>query len=693
MKLYATEKIRNVGFFGHTSSGKSMLAESMLYTTGAIGRMGRTENENTVMDYDPEEKKRKISINLSLAAIEHAGCKINVLDTPGYDELIGEVVKAISACDAAVITVSCDAGVEVGTIRVWENLENARKPRMFFVNRLDKENADFAKTYLTIKDQLTLKAMPLQIPIGVGPNFKGIVDLIKMKAYYFLDEEGKKVEEKPIPADMADQVKEYRDLMIEAVAEADDELTLKYLDGAELTDAEIQRGMLAGIKKAIVFPMLCGVAIHCVGTKMLLDAIVNYLPSPADLEPVKCKIGNAEGVVKYSTSEPFCGYSFKISNEGHLGDLIYLRIVSGKITTGMDVRNTTTDNTDRIGKVNTSIGNTLHEIPEGVAGDVVVLVKLKSTTQNQTLSDSGRQVLFPPIEFPKALLTLCAMPKSKADSDKLSTALNRVAQEDPTFHVTVSPEFSQTLVSGMGESHLDMMVERMRRKFNAECTLIKPKIAFRETIRKKASAQGRHKKQTGGRGQFGDCWLELNPNPGQGFEYIDKVVGGVVPRNFIPAVEKGVVETMKFGVIAGYPVIDCTATIYDGSYHDVDSSEMAFKIAGRLAFKAAFEKADPLLLEPINTIEVTVPDDFLGSVMGDLSSRRGRIMGQDQKGKYLTIKATVPESEMFKYVTTLKSMTQGRGYFIAAFDHYEEVPANLAQQLKDEYAKEKKDEE
>lgn len=679
-----TDKIRNVGLFGHSGSGKSSLAEAMLFAAGVTTRMGKTDSENLIMDYDPDEKKKKVSINAALASFDWKNHRINVLDTPGYDEYIGEVLKAMRVVDTAIVTVSADGGVEVGTDRVWEYLEATSKARIVIINRMDRDNADYDKVFGEIKESLSVKCMPLQIPIGKGGNFQGIIDLVANKALYFTGEEGKQIEEKEIPADMADAVASYREKMIEGVTETDDELMMKYLEGEELTPEEIMNGMKTGIKQGIIYPILCSSATRNIGTVLLLEELLAHCPSPAEVAPEKSEDGEERA---YDVSAPFSAITFKMANEGQLGDLVYVKIVSGKAASGLDVFNTSSEQKERIGSFYSMQGNNRKELTEAVAGDIVVMVKLKSTGQNQTLCDTGKRILFPPIQFPPTLLSMAITPKTKADSDKMSTALNRVAAEDPTLIIKVDEEFAQTLLSGMGVNHLEMAADKMKKKYNVECLLVKPRIRFRETITKPAQAQGRHKKQSGGRGQFGDCHLKLEPNPGKGFEYIDKVVGGSVPRQFIPAVEKGVVETMVRGVVAGYPVIDVATTIYDGSYHDVDSSEMAFKMAGSIAFRKAFADAGAIILEPINNVEIKVPSDYMGDVMGDLSSRRGRPLGMEPSGKYQIIKAQVPESEMYMYVTDLKAMTQGRGAFTMDFSHYEQVPGQLEAQLKEEYAK------
>lgn len=688
MKVFKTDKIRNICTLGHSGSGKTCLTEAMLFTTGTIDRLGKSDLGTLTCDFDPEEIKRKSSVTTAMAPFEYKGHKFNILDTPGYDEFIGETLKALKVADSALITVSCDSGVEVGTEKAFEYVENNKLPMMFFINKIDKENADFDKTFEDISTKLTNKILAVTIPMGKASNFKGLIDVIKMKAYTF-SADGKTMKEEAIPAEYAQIANKYREKLIEAAAEADEDLATKYLEGTPITDAEAQKALLSGIRNGIVFPVFTGSATLNYGIQPLLDYIIEFMPNPAQRPAVECinLKTNEKETRSYKNEEPLAIYVFKSFGEAGLGDLNFFKVMSGVLTSGIDLVNSRSGQTERIGTLYCLRGKNREEVSEFHAGDIGVIVKLKATKTCDTLSDPNNKVEFSRIEFPESLYSLAIIPKTKDDQQKLSTALSKLAEEDPTFRVHSSVEFSQTIVSGMGEIHLEMMIEKIRRKFNVGCETQLPKIPYRETIRKPAKAQGKYKRQSGGRGQYGDCWLELKPNPGKGFEFIDKIVGGVVPKQYIGPVEKGVQNKMAQGVIAGYPVIDVSVTIYDGSYHEVDSSAQAFEIAGSLGFKNAFVEGDPYVLEPIYAIEVTVPESYMGDIMGDLNSRRGKIMGMEAKGKNQIIRAHVPLAELLTYVTNLRSLTQGRGSFTMKFDHYEEAPANIQQQLIAEYQK------
>ncbi|MEZ7893502.1 MAG: elongation factor G [Candidatus Wallbacteria bacterium] len=688
MKVFQTEKIRNLCTLGHSGSGKTTLTDAMLFTSGAIDRMGKADAGTLTCDFDPEEAKRKASISVATAPLEWKDVKINIIDAPGYDEYVGEAIKATKAADAALITVSADAGVEVGTEKAYDYAENEQLPRVFFVNKMDKENADFDKTFEAISEKLTKKIVAVTVPIGKAANFKGVVDLIKMKAIMF-SADGKTAKEEAIPANMADIAKNYREKMIEVAADADEDLAVKYLEGQEITDNEMQKAIVTGIKKGVVYPVLAGCATTNLGIQPLLDFIINDMPTPAEHSAIECKNLKTDTVEKrmYKDSEHVAIYIFKVFSEAGMGEISYFKVMSGVLKAGMDLHNSHSNNVERIGTIYTLRGSKRIELPEIHAGDIGVLVKLKATKTSDTLSDVNFKVEFPRMQFPNPLYSLAIVPKTKDDQQKLSTALAKFSEEDPTFKVKTTEEFGQTVISGMGEIHVEMVLEKIRRKYNVGCGIEPVRIPYRETIRKTAKAQGKFKRQSGGRGQYGDCHLELKHIPGGGFEFHDKIVGGAIPKQFIGPIEKGVVGKMKEGVIAGYPVIDIAVTVYDGSYHDVDSSAQAFEVAGSMGFKNAFELADPYILEPIYMIEVIVPEAYMGDIMGDLNSRRGKIMGMEARGKHQVIKATVPLSELQTYVTNLRSITQGRGVFTMTMDHYEEAPGNVAQHLKEEYAK------
>jgi elongation factor G len=688
MKVFKTEKIRNLCTLGHSGSGKSSLTDAMLFTTGSIDRLGKSDAGTLTCDFDPEEIKRRSSISTAIAPFEYKDHKFNVLDTPGYDEFIGETLKALKAADFALLTISADAGVEVGTEKAFDYADNAKTPIIFFVNKNDKENSDFDRVFEDISTKLTNKILAVTIPMGKSTGFKGVIDIIKMKAFTF-SADGKTCKEEAIPAEYNDIAKKYREKLVEAAAEADEDLAMKYLEGAALSDAEVQKALLAGIRDGIIFPVLTGCSTANYGIQPLLDFIIEFMPNPAQRPAVECVNlkTDAKETRSFKDSEPVSVYIFKAFGEAGLGDLNFIKVMSGVLTSGMDLVNSRTNQSERISTLYSLRGKNREDVAELHAGDIGVIVKLKVSKTSDTLSDAAAKIEFARIEFPEPLYSQAILPKTKDDQQKLSTALSKLAEEDPTFKVHTSAEFSQTIISGMGEIHVEMMIDKIKRKFNVSCEMQTTRIPYRETIRKASKAQGKFKRQSGGRGQFGDCHLELRPNVGKGFEFIDKIVGGVVPKQFIGPVEKGVVGKMAMGVIAGYPVIDVAVTIYDGSYHDVDSSAQAFEVAGSLGFKNAFGEADPYLLEPIYAIEVIVPESYMGDIMGDLNSRRGRIMGMEAKGKCQVIKAQVPLAELLTYVTNLRSLTQGRGSFKMAFDHYEEAPGNIAQQLITDFEK------
>ncbi|NLU11205.1 MAG: elongation factor G [Tepidanaerobacter acetatoxydans] len=681
MKNYKSDMIRNVGLIGHSGSGKTSLAEAMLYNSGSTDRLGKIDEGNTICDYDPEEIKRRISISNAIAPCEWKDNKINIIDTPGYFDFVGEVKSALRVVENAVIAVCAVSGVEVGTEQVFKYAEDANLPRIFFINKMDRENANFNKVLDQIREFFGPKAVPLQLPIGSEANFNGIVDIVSEKAYSFAD---KNLKECEIPEDLKDTLAKYRSALLEAVAETDDDILMKYLEGEELTDAEIEKGLRKGIISGDIFPILCGSSLTNKGINLLLDVICNYAASPQDRpDEIGVKPGTDEEIIrKCSADEPFSALVFKTMADPYVGKLTLFKVFSGSVKSDTSVYNVTQNQTEKFGQIYALKGKKQENITEVVAGDIAAVAKLQYTTTNDTLADKENPILLKPIDFPKPVLTLAAQPKSSGDEDKISSGLARLMEEDKTFEVSKDPETSQLLVSGMGEIHLEVLAAKLANKFGSEIVLELPKIPYRETIRETVKVEGKHKKQSGGRGQYGHVWLELQPTDlNEEFQFEDKIFGGAVPKQYVPAVEKGIREALKEGVLAGYPMIGIKAVLYDGSFHPVDSSEMAFKIAGSMAFKKGALQAKPALLEPIMDLTVVVPENFMGDIIGDLNKRRGRVLGMDQKDGMQHIKAQVPMSEILRYATDLRSMTQGRGSFVSTFSHYEEVPAMIAEKI------------
>ena len=678
MKQFPASQIRNVALVGHQESGKTMLSESLLFTAGAIPRLGRIEDGNTTMDYDREEVARKISIHSGVAWCEHNGHKINLIDTPGYEDFVGDVLLGLDVSEGAIITIRADAGVEVGTDRVWGFVQDHQLPGLFVINRMDKEHANFDSVLEGLHEHFGHNVHPIHVPIGSGDNFRGVVDVVEMKAYEF-EKDGKGgVKPAEIPAALKARVDELRKEMMESAAESDEKLMEKYLETEALTEEEFRSGLALGVKTGQIFPVLCASPLRNMGASLILDAIVKYLPG-ADTAHHVTTDGRE---IPFDVKGTPAAYVFKNISDPHIGDMLCVRVYHGTLTPGSDVHNTSRNTSERTGQLYSVVGKNRQETDQIHAGDIGALVKLRVTKVCDTLGDkhSGGVVRATPL--PKPSINAAIAPVTKGDDEKMGTGLHRLQDEDPTFDVVPSAETHQTLIYGQGELHLEIIVHKLKERFGVAVTLDKPRIPYKETIRKKAEAQGRHKKQTGGRGQFGDVWIRIEPLArGKQFEFVDGVVGGVVPGKFIPAVEKGIVATMEMGVIAGYQMVDVKATIYDGSYHTVDSSEQAFKTAGSLAFKAAVEKAGPVLLEPIVNLKVKVPDEFLGDVMGDLSGRRGKIQGTENVGRFALVSAQVPMAELYKYSTHLRSMTQGRGSHTRELSHYEEVPREIADKI------------
>ncbi len=686
-KEYATEDIRNVVLLSHGGVGKTTFAEAVMFNAGVVNRMGNIDDGNTVSDYHQNEIERKSSIQLSLLYAEHKGKKINILDTPGYADFVGELISGVRVAEAGVMLIGAQSAVEVGTQTAWGHLDG--KPCMFLVNRMDRENADYNKALKELKEAFGTGVAPLAVPIGSSESFNGVVDMLANKAYTY--ERGGKGIGSPteIPANLQDQIDDYRTQLMESVAESDDALLEKYFESGELTPEELTNGLRKAVLNGKLFPVIPISASNNIGTDIALNFIVDLLPAPNKVGEIKGKPHTEADELsvtrEISESAPPCAIVYKTFSEEHVGRLTYLKCFSGSVNNGQDLYNPNQNISERIGTIYIARGKDRKEVKKITAGDIGVTVKLKNTNTGDTLCEKSRPIVLQPIEFPQPVIDVAIVARQKGEEDKIATGLSRLASEDPTFTYNVDSELKQTLLYGMGELQLDMVVDKLRDQFAVEVDLEKPRIKYRETIRKTAEAQGRHKKQTGGRGQFADVWLRLSPlERGEGYEFVDEISGGVVPSKFIPAVDKGVQEIMERGVLAGYKVVDVSVALYDGSYHTVDSSEMAFKIAAHLGFKGAFMKCDPYILEPYDKVEIIVPEEFTGDVMGDISSRRGKISGMEPTGSFTKVKAQVPQAEMYKYSTILRSLTQGRGYFSREFSHYEAMPHDIQQQIIEE---------
>ena len=682
MKKYEIGQLRNLCLVSHGGAGKTTLAEALLYDAGVIDRFGKVDDGTSTMDFDAEEIKRKITINAAIASAPWKDVKLNIVDTPGYFDFVGEVKGAVRVADAAIVVLDAVGGVEVGAELVWGYAAEQNLARMIFVNKMDRENANFDSVVAKAKDILGSQIVPVQIPIGAEADFRGVVDLVHMKAYEY--SAPGKFEEKEIPAELADQADEYREQLIELAAEGDDDLTMKYLEGEELTNDEIAFGLREGTVSGKVVPLLCGSAYKNIGIHQFMDALAGYLPAPTDLPEEEGVKPGSDTVVtrKPDPSEPFSGLVFKTMADPYVGKLTLFRVYSGTLRSDSSFYNPVREKTERIGQLFYPRGKHLDPTDQVSAGDIVAVAKLQETSTGDTICDKENPILLEPIKFPQPNLKLALTPKAKGDEDKLGSGLSRLSEEDPTFEVNKDTTTGELVASGMGELHIEVITSRLHKKFGVEVNLETPKVPYKETIRANVKVEGKHKKQSGGRGQFGHVWIEFEPvHDGEEFEFVDKIFGGSVPRQYIPAVEKGLREVKDEGVLAGYPAVNFRAILYDGSFHPVDSSEMAFKIAASLAFKKGMEQAKPVLLEPIVIAEVTVPDAYMGDVIGDLNKKRGRILGMEPNGNLQVVKAQVPMAEMFKYATDLRSMTQGRGTFAVEFDHYEEVPGNIAEAI------------
>ena len=686
MKDYTSEHLRNVALIGHGGAGKTSLAEAMLFSAGSTTRLGRVEEGNTLSDYHPDEIERQISINASLLFTDWKNNKINLIDTPGYMDFTGEVKAALRVADTALLVVKAVEGVEVGTEIVARYTEELANGMLVVVNKLDQENADFERAVTQCKETISHDIVPVQFPLKQGLGFDSIVDVVRMKVLKYAAGGNGKYTEQDIPADVKERAQGLRQQLLELIAETDEKLLNKYLEEGGLSDEEVAQGLRKGIRERKVYPLLCASSTENVGVSALLDFIVEYAPSPLDMGVLHGLVtGNPPKQldVKQDPAAPPSLFIFKTVSESHVGELSYFRVCTGVVSPGLDLVNGKNGRGERLAQLFVMNGKERKEAAKLFAGDIGAVVKLKDTHTNDTLSDKTLSVVFPPIVFPEPVFHAAILAKAKGDEDKIATGLHALHQEDPTFMFRVEGELHQTIISGQGELHLGIFVKRLKQRYNVEVDLGEPKVPYRETIKGVVKdSEYKHKKQTGGHGQYGHVHLRLEPlKRGQGFEFLDEIVGGVVPGKFIPAVEKGVVESMKEGVLAGYPVVDVRVALHYGSYHDVDSSEMAFKIAGSMAFRKGFMEAKPILLEPICNIEVKVPEDAMGDVMGDISSRRGKIGGMEGVGHYQVIRAQVPAAELHKYATILRSKTGGRGVFKATISHYEEVPREVAEKI------------
>ncbi|HAA26046.1 MAG TPA: elongation factor G [Ruminiclostridium sp.] len=681
MKEYSVDKIRNVCLLGHGGAGKTTLAEALLFGAKAIDRFGSVVNGNTVMDYDPEEVKRQISTGTSLAPLEWKGCKINIIDTPGYFDFIGEQRQGLRVADGAIILVSAKDGVEVGTEKAWQEVVEQHIPKMFFVSKIDEEHADFFKVFDQLQQMFGKSVIAFELPIIESGSFAGIVDVATMKAKRF---NGKDFIDAEIPDGMADMVEQYREGIIEAVAETNEDLMEKYFSGESFSDEEILSALKAGVKAGEIAPVLCGSAINQAGVKMLLDAIVDYIPSFSERGQVTAKNKSNDETVQLNVSndEALSALVFKTIVDPFVGRVSYIKVMSGVLNSDSTVYNSKKDKNERIAQLFLVKGKQQINTDRLVVGDIGAVAKLMVTETNDTLCTKEKPVILPEIEFPQPMLSMAVVPKTKGDEEKISSGLTKLMDEDPTFKVELNTETKQTLIYGIGDQHLDLILSKLRTKFKVDVELSAPRIAYRETIRSSVKVQGKHKKQTGGHGQFADVWIEFEPGPTEDLVFEEKIFGGAVPKQYFPAVEKGLRESIQKGVLAGYPVVNLKATLYDGKYHPVDSSEMAFKIAANLAYREGLPKASPVLLEPISRVEVLVPENYMGDVIGDLNKRRGRILGMNPVGNGMQqVIAEVPDAEMYKYATDLRSITQGRGSYTMKFERYEEVPPNIAEKI------------
>lgn len=681
---FSLENTRNIGIMAHIDAGKTTTTERILFYTGRIHKIGETHEGASQMDWMEQEQERGITITSAATTAQWKGNRVNIIDTPGHVDFTVEVERSLRVLDGAVAVLDAQSGVEPQTETVWRQATTYGVPRVVFVNKMDKLGADFLYSVGTLKDRLGANAHPIQLPIGAEDAFEGIIDLVEMKAYFYADDLGTRTEDREIPEEYKEQADEYRASLVEAVADLDEELMMKYLEGEELTTDELKAAIRKGTCDVEFYPVICGSAFKNKGVQLMLDAVIDYLPAPTDVPAITGTVpGTEEEVTRASSDEaPFSALAFKVMTDPYVGKLTFFRVYSGTLNSGSYVKNSTKDKRERVGRILQMHANHREEISTVYAGDIAGAVGLKDTSTGDTLCDEKNLVILESMEFPEPVIHVAIEPKSKADQDKMGTALAKLAEEDPTFRTRTDTETGQTIISGMGELHLDILVDRMKREFKVEANVGAPQVAYRETFRSSAQVEGKFVRQSGGRGQYGHVWIEFSPNEeGAGFEFENAVVGGVVPREYIPAVQAGLEDALDNGVVAGYPLIDIKAKLYDGSYHDVDSNEMAFKIAASMALKNAASKCSPVILEPLMKVEVVIPEEYMGDIMGDVTSRRGRVEGMEARGPAQVVRAFVPLAEMFGYATALRSNTQGRGTYTMHFDHYEEIPKSLAEEI------------
>jgi len=684
VRKFSLENTRNIGVMAHIDAGKTTTTERILFYTGRIHKTGETHEGASEMDWMEQEQERGITITSAATTAEWKGHRINIIDTPGHVDYTVEVERSLRVLDGAITVLDAQSGVEPQTETVWRQATTYGVPRIVMINKMDKIGADFLYATNTLVERLGANAHPVQLPIGAEEDFNGIIDLVTMKAQFYLDDMGTLDEPKEIPEDYKEQAEEYRANLIEGIADHDEDIMMKFLEGEDVEEAELK----AAIRKATLavdfYPVFCASAFKNKGVQSILDGVIDYLPAPTDIPPIQGILPDSEETVEREASDsaPFSALAFKVMTDPFVGKLTFFRVYSGTLKSGSYVQNSVKDKRERVGRILQMHANSRQEIDEIYCGEIAAGVGLKDTATGDTLCDEKNLVILESMDFPAPVISVALEPKTKADQDRMGTALGKLAEEDPTFVTETNPETGQTLISGMGELHLDVIVDRLKREFKVEANVGAPQVAYRETFRASGKAEGKFIRQSGGRGQYGHVWVEFEPNEvGEGFEFVNKIVGGTVPREYVGSVEAGIEESMENGVLAGYPLIDVKATLYDGSYHDVDSNEMAFKIAGSLALKAAKTKCQPVLLEPMMKVEIVIPEEYMGDIMGDVTSRRGRVDGMESRGNAQLVNAYVPLAEMFGYATALRSNTQGRGTYTMFFDHYEEVPKSIAEEI------------
>lgn len=681
---FSLENTRNIGIMAHIDAGKTTTTERILYYTGKIHKIGETHEGASQMDWMEQEQERGITITSAATTASWKGHRVNIIDTPGHVDFTVEVERSLRVLDGAVTVLDAQSGVEPQTETVWRQATTYGVPRIVFVNKMDKIGADFLYSLGTIHDRLQANAHPIQLPIGAEDDFEAIIDLVEMNAIYYGNDEGTDIQVREIPESHTEIAKEWREKLVEGVVELDEALMEKYLNAEEITNEELKKAIRTGTVNVEFFPVVCGTAFKNKGVQLMLDAVIDYLPAPTDVPPMMGTLPDSEEEVlrEPKDSAPFSALAFKVMTDPYVGKLTFFRVYSGVLQSGSYVQNSTKGKRERVGRILQMHANSREEIAQVYCGDIAAAVGLKDTTTGDTLCDEKHLVILESMVFPEPVISLSVEPKSKADQDKMGQALQKLQEEDPTFRAHTDVETGQVIIAGMGELHLDIIVDRMRREFKVEANVGAPQVSYRETFRGSASVEGKFVRQSGGRGQFGHVWIEFSPNEeGKGFEFVNGIVGGVVPREYIPAVEAGLRDSLNNGVIAGYPLIDIKARLFDGSYHDVDSNEMAFKIAASMALKNAVSKCSPVLLEPLMRVEVVIPEEYLGDIMGDITSRRGRVEGMDARGNAQVVRSMVPLSQMFGYATSLRSNTQGRGVFSMHFDHYEEVPKSISEEI------------